>query len=170
MPMCHSMNLNPIRTFSACAAIATALLAGCTQKADAPLNYYEVRLEGTATNQEDCRGQVLVQFEPVRIQPETSGSLYETKGYVDRPELVGKPVLDGPNNWECWFTYRSRDLAPGTWRISAVFPSPTSDESMGITQSCERQALAGRMGRVRIDQEEGCVEFERTGTEVDARN
>ena len=169
MPMCHSMSFNPINTFAACAAIATALLAGCAQKIDTPLNYYEVRLEGTATNPEDCRAQVLVQFEPVKIQPETAGSLFETKGYVDRPDLVGKPVLDGPNNWECWFTYRSRDLAPGTWRISAVFPPPASDQPMGITQSCERQVIPGRLGHVRIDQEEGCVEFERAGTEVDAR-
>jgi hypothetical protein len=165
--MCHSMSFNPVKTLGACAAMATALLAGCTQSAGAPLNYYEVRLEGTATNQEDCRGQVLVQFEPVKIQPEATGSLYETKGYVERPDLVGKPVLDGPNNWECWFTYRSRDLAPGTWRISAVFPSPTGEDP-GITQGCEREVMPGRIGRVRIDQEEGCVEFDRPGTEVDA--
>ena len=44
MPMCHSMSLNPIRIFSACAAIATALLAGCTlvlkPAAETPLSVF----------------------------------------------------------------------------------------------------------------------------------
>lgn len=144
------------------AAFATSLLAGCDRPAAPPLNYYEVRLEATATNEKDCREQVLVLFEPVKIASEPLGSLYETKAYADRPLIEGKPVLDGPNNWECHFTYRSRDLAPGTWTITGTFPS-------GGSQHCSREVLPGHLGHVRLDQEEGCVEFDRPGTEVDAR-
>ena len=151
------------------AVLGVGLLAGCAQKIDHPLNYYEVRLEGTAINKEDCSGQVLVEFEPGKIRREPEGTLYETHDYVDRPDLVGKPVEDGPDNWECWFTYRSRDLAPGTWKISATFPSPLSDEAAGIIQSCEREVVPGQEGHVRIDQEEGCVEFDGPGSETDRR-
>lgn len=151
----------PIRKM-ALVAFTTGLLAGCAPKASPPLNYYEVQLEATATNEKDCREEVLVLFEPLKIASEPLGSLYETKAYADRPLIEGKPVLDGPNNWECHFTYRSHDLAPGTWTITATFPS-------GSAQKCIREVLPGRMGHVRLDQEEGCVEFDRPGTEVDAR-
>lgn len=144
-------------------ALAGCLIAGCSRSTIPPINYYEVRLEATAPDAADCADQVVIEFDPLKIEPQPLGSLYQTEPYVDRPYIVGKPVLDGPNNWECQFTYRSRDLAPGTWQITGVFPQ-------GSPQRCEREVIPGRMGHVRLDQEEGCVDFDRPGTEVDARN
>jgi hypothetical protein len=133
-------------------ALASAVLAACDD-AEAPVNYYEVRIEADAPSPNDCREAVAIRFEPVRIEKTPPRSLYQTDTYSDQPVIEGHPVEDGPGNWECWFTYRSRDLAPGQWRIVGEFSTGT--------QSCVRDVGPGRPRFVRLDQEEGCVDGER---------
>jgi hypothetical protein len=134
---------------------ASALASGCGDDPASKPSYVEVRLEANAPNQIQCHEAVAIRFEPVVVNPQPAGSLYQTATYTDQPMIDGKPVMDGPNNWECWFTYRSRDLAPGTWRIVGEF----SDGSM----NCVREVTPGGENRVRIDQEDGCVEFNEAG-------
>lgn len=135
--------------------LGSALLAGCAESTGSPLNYFEVRLEADAPNVAECHEAVAVRFEPVKVDREPAGSPYQTDTYTDQPEIVGKPVAEGPDNWECQFTYRSRDLAPGSWRIVGEFSSGP--------QSCVREVRPGLTGRLRLDQEDGCVEFDVNG-------
>ena len=137
------------------AAAVTTLVSGCGGAPSHEPNYIEVRLEANAPNLDECHEAVAIRFEPVDVALQPRGSLYETATYTDQPLIVGKPVNDGANNWECWFTYHSRDLAPGTWRIVGEF----SDGSI----SCVRDIKLGTEDRVRIDQEDGCVEFDGEG-------
>jgi len=134
------------------AMTAAGLMAGCGQPAPTPANYFEVRMEADAPNAEQCNEAVAIRFEPVQIDAQQAGSPYDTRTYTDQPVITGKPVKDGPDELECWFNYRSRDLAPGTWRIVGEFSSGP--------QSCEREVRPGKPNRVRIDQEDGCVEFD----------
>jgi hypothetical protein len=113
-------------------------------------------MEADAPNVEQCNEAVAIRFEPVNIDAQKAGSPYDTRTYTDQPVITGKPVKEGPDNLECWFTYRSRDLAPGTWRIVGEFSSGP--------QSCVREARPGQPNRVRIDQEDGCVEFDAAGS------
>ncbi len=138
------------------ALAASALASGCGDDPVSKPSYIEVRLEANAPNQPECHEAVAIRFEPIVVDPQPAGSLYQTATYTDQPIIDGKPVTDGANNWECWFTYRSRDLAPGTWRIVGEF----SDGSM----SCIREVAPGEENRVRIDQEDGCVEYEGADT------
>lgn len=128
-----------------------ALLAGCGG-ADRPIDYYEVRIEADAPNARECREAVAIRFEPVRIGAQPPGTLYQTETYSDQPVIEGQPVEDGPGNWECWFTYRSRDLAPGQWRIVGEFANGT--------QSCVREVGPGHPAFVRLDQADGCIDGE----------
>jgi hypothetical protein len=89
---------------------STAFASDPTTK---PIYYYEIFLEATAGNPAECREAVAVRLEPVDIRAHRAGSLYQRRTYTDQPVIVGKPIEDGPGNWECWFTYRTRDLAPG---------------------------------------------------------
>jgi hypothetical protein len=134
------------------AVLGCALASACARSTGSPANYFEVRLEADAPNVAECHEAVAVRFEPANIDKEPAGSPYQTDTYTDQPQIVGKPVADGPDNWECQFTYKSRDLAPGTWRIVGEFSSGT--------QSCVREIRPGRSNRVRLDQEDGCVEFD----------
>ena len=168
--MCNSVSHVAMKAAIAFGAVCSSLLTGCARTTAAPTNYYEVRLEATAKNQDDCSEEVSIEFAPVKVARAPVGSLYQSESYVDRPQIVGKPVLDGPNNWECHFTYRSRNLSPGTWRITGMFPSPVNADYPAISQTCEREVVPGRQGRVRLDQEEGCTEFDAPGTEMDRRN
>ena len=131
--------------------VAGALLAGCDRRFDVPVERYVVRLEADARTPQACSEAVSIRFEPVKIAPQVPGNLYQMDTFSDKSVIVDKPVLDGPDNWECWFSYRSPALAPGKWLVVGEF----SDGS----RSCLRDVGPGKPDRVRIDQEEGCVEF-----------
>lgn len=145
-----------LRTLAVSIVAGVGVLAtGCTGGIESKINYYDVRLEADAPNLAECHEAVAVRFEPVKVDLQPAGSLYQTATYTDQPVITGKPVSDGPNNWECWFTYRSRDLAPGTWQIVGEFSSGP--------RSCAREIRPGLPNRVSIDQEDGCVAFEEGG-------
>jgi hypothetical protein len=130
----------------------TALLAGCERRFDVPLERYEVRMEADARAPEACSEALSIRFEPVKVSPQVEGNLYERDTFSDKAVAVDKPVEDGAGNWECWFTYRSPALAPGKWLVVGEFANGS--------QSCLRDVGPGLPNRVRIDQEDGCVEHD----------
>jgi hypothetical protein len=130
----------------------TTWLVSCDRKFEVPIERYEVRIEADASTSQACSEAVSIRFEPVKVAPQVPGNLYQTEAFSDESVIVDGPVQDGPDNWECWFTYRSPALAPGKWLVIGEF----SDGS----RSCLREIGSGLPSRVRIDQEEGCVEFD----------
>ncbi|MEZ5473944.1 MAG: hypothetical protein R3E72_02955 [Steroidobacteraceae bacterium] len=134
-------------------ALALSLLAGATW-ADTRQpwrTYYEIRLEADGNKASDCKVGVEVSLNPIDVKPPPPGSAYVRESIVDHPTISGKPVQDGPKNWECWYSYRSPLLAPGKWEISVAFNT--------ATQTCVRDVAPGKPNRVRVDEEDGCVEF-----------
>jgi hypothetical protein len=146
---------NWTRTVLAASAVAAAsvLAAACSGDAGSTVNYYDVRLEADAPSVAECHEAVAIRFEPVKLDPQPADSLYQTATYTDQPVITGKPASDGPGNWECRFTYRSRDLAPGTWHIVGEFSNGP--------RSCEREIRPGLANRLAIDQADGCVDLEK---------
>jgi hypothetical protein len=130
----------------------SVLVTACASREEAPVVRYEVRLEADARTQEACRENVAVRFEPVSVAPQVLSNLYQMTTFTQDAVITDKPVLDGPDNWECWLTYRSPALSPGKWKIVGEFSNGT--------QSCLRDVGPGLPDRVRIDQEDGCVDFE----------
>ena len=143
------------RTNVVIATLSLSILAtACGSRVEPPVLRYEVRLEADARTREACRENVAIRFEPVNIAPQVASHLYQMDPFTEDAVIADKPQLDGPDNWECWLTYRSPALSPGKWKIVGEFSNGT--------QSCLRNVEPGRPNRVRIDQEDGCVEFDGT--------
>ncbi|MFO1425963.1 MAG: hypothetical protein U1F11_03120 [Steroidobacteraceae bacterium] len=145
--------LLPLALLATPLLLAGLMLAQATQ-ADAVQpwqTYYEVRLEADGVQSKECDVGVEVALTPVDVPTPPPGSPYVVNPIVDHARITGRPIEDGPRNWECWFSYRSPLLAPGKWRISGEFLSGT--------QACVRDVRPGGPNRVRIDEGEGCVEY-----------
>lgn len=147
----------PVRRAVGCVALtACALGAACDRRLDFPLVRYDVRLEADAVNVDKCDGTVDVAFDPVHVAPQVEGNLYQMTAFTYTAALVGKPVEDGPRNYECWYDYRSPALSPGTWKITGEFPDGS--------KSCLRDVGGGQSPTgVAIDQQQGCVEPGKSG-------
>jgi hypothetical protein len=134
------------------ALVTSGLAAGCDRKLEEPVLRYEVRMEADAKSADACDAKGAIRFEPVKIAPQARDNLYQMTAFSNLADMVGKPMLDGPDNYECWYTYQSPALSPGKWLVTGEFSSGS--------QSCLLEVAPGLPARIRIDQEDGCVEVD----------
>jgi hypothetical protein len=125
-----------------------ALAAGCDRKFDAPSQRYEVRVEADARSRDACSETVGIRLEPLKLERRAEGDRYATQAFTDSAVIDGDPVMDGPDNWECWFVYQTPALAPGKWLVVGEFSTGS--------KSCLRDVGPLWPNTVRIDEEEGC--------------
>jgi hypothetical protein len=136
------------------ALVTSGLAAGCDRKLEEPILRYEVRMEADAKSADACEEKGAIRFEPVKIAPQAPDNLYQMTAFSNLADMIGKPMLDGPNNYECWYTYQSPALSPGKWLVTGEFSNGS--------QSCLLEVEPGLPARIRIDQEDGCVEFDKS--------
>ncbi len=132
-------------------AVAT-LLAACGRGADAVPTHYAVQLAVASASPVECSGIVGIRFQPVQLLDLPKGKTDPVLALTDRVRIQGTPLKDRAGRWRCTQTYESGALAAGKWQVVGEF----ADGS----QSCLRDAAPGQPNAVKIDQAEGCSDWD----------
>ncbi|MEZ5500818.1 MAG: hypothetical protein R3E77_15500 [Steroidobacteraceae bacterium] len=111
--------------------------------------YLTVVLEADGFEGSVCEHPPSISLNPVTVRDGEPRTLYSHDAIVAQTLKVGRPIEDGPKNFECWFEYHSPLLAPGVWKVTGEFASGS--------KSCNKSVEPHSENVLHIDEEEGCI-------------